>query len=291
MKPNRMIDPALEVRRISLAAIVADPSIQQREGGTSAELVEEYAQAMRDADEFPPPIVFSNDGAQYYLADGFHRVEASRLAQRGQEIYCEVRPGDREDALLFACGANADHGLRRTCSDQRKAVLCLLRHPKWSLWSDREIARLCRVSHTLVGKIRRQQHLETAFTDADQQELRVNAVAPDRRRTVQRSGKRYEMNTGGIGKTAPSRGKKAGPAATLNPRAWSLSTPQDREAFVLEVGPRDIEAVINAVQPGYALMRGSRIKQAWDAATHPERVAFAREYIEEIKTLGWQQKW
>jgi hypothetical protein len=69
---------------------------------------------------------------------------------------------------------------------------------------------LCRVSHTLVGKIRRQQHLETAFTDAGQQELRVNAVAPDRRRTVQRGSKRYEMNTGGIGKTTPSRGKKAG---------------------------------------------------------------------------------
>jgi hypothetical protein len=34
----------------------------------------------------------------------------------------------------------------------------------------------------------------------------------------------------------------------LDPRAWSLSTPQAREAFVREVGPRDIEAVIKAIR-------------------------------------------
>ena len=34
----------------------------------------------------------------------------------------------------------------------------------------------------------------------------------------------------------------------LDPRAWSLSTPQAREAFVRELGPRDIEAVIKAIR-------------------------------------------
>jgi hypothetical protein len=44
-------------------------------------------------------------------------------------------------------------------------------------------------------------------------------------------------------------------------------------------------------QPGYALTRVSRtIKQAWDDATQPERVAFVREYYEEIKILGEQQR-
>jgi hypothetical protein len=46
----------------------------------------------------------------------------------------------------------------------------------------------------------------------------------------------------------PSRDKKAGPSPMLDPRAWSLSTPQAREAFVTEVGPRDIEAVIKAIR-------------------------------------------
>jgi hypothetical protein len=279
------IEPTFEIRRIPVTAILADPSIQQREGGTSAHVVEEYVEAMRGGDEFPPIVVFSNDGVQYHLADGFHRLGASRLVQR-EEIECEIHAGDWEDALLFACGANSDHGLRRTCSDQRKAVSCLLRHPKWSARSDREIARVCKVSHTLVGKVRR-QHLETPFTDAGQP---VNTVAPDRRRIVQRGGKRYGMKTAGIGKTTP-RSKKARPAPTLNSRSWSRSTPQARKAFVREVGPHEIEAVIDAVEPSRALRRFESIEQAWNGATDPERLAFARKHHDEIKTLGWQQGW
>jgi hypothetical protein len=285
MKPDSKIEPTFEIRRIPVTAILADPSIQQREGGTSAHVVEEYVEAMRGGDEFPPIVVFSNDGVQYHLADGFHRLGASRLVQR-EEIECEIHAGDWEDALLFACGANSDHGLRRTCSDQRKAVSCLLRHPKWSARSDREIARVCKVSHTLVGKVRR-QHLETPFTDAGQP---VNTVAPDRRRIVQRGGKRYGMKTAGIGKTTP-RSKKARPAPTLNSRSWSRSTPQARKAFVREVGPHEIEAVINAVEPSRALRRFESIEQAWNGATDPERLAFARKHHDEIKTLGWQQGW
>jgi hypothetical protein len=156
------------------------------------------------------------------------------------------------------------------------------------VWArDREIARVCKVSHTLVGKVRRQD-LETPFTDAGQP---VNTVAPDRRRTVQRGGKRYEMNTAGIGKTMPSRDKKAGRSPTLDPRAWLLATPHDHEAFVKEVGPTDIESVINAVEPSRALRRFESIEQAWNGATDPERLAFARKHHDEIKTLGWPQGW
>ena len=51
-----------------------------------------YAQAIRDGEEFPPLIVFSIDGANFHLADGFHRFEAHRLAHLDpQEIECEVR--------------------------------------------------------------------------------------------------------------------------------------------------------------------------------------------------------
>jgi hypothetical protein len=76
---NNQVEPASELRRIALAAIKIDPAIQQRVAGTSHQVVEEYAQAMRDGDAFPPPIVFSTDGVTYHLADGFHRVAAHRL--------------------------------------------------------------------------------------------------------------------------------------------------------------------------------------------------------------------
>jgi hypothetical protein len=117
---------------------------------------------------------------------------------------CNVQPGDRDDALLFACGANASHGLPRSNSDKRKAVLALLTSEKWAHWSDREIARQCRVSHAFVAKLRPEQ-LET-FPDASRGEedqaartLPVPATIPTdssamaqcRRRTVMRGGKSY----------------------------------------------------------------------------------------------------
>jgi hypothetical protein len=146
MSPITKVQEGSELRRIPLAAIRIDPSVQQRVAGTSPQVVEGYALAMRDGDEFPSPIVFSTDGLIYHLGDGFHRVEAYRLARPdAHEIECEVHRGDHDDALLFACGANASHGLPRSNSDKRKAVLALLRSEKWSHWSDREIARQCKV--------------------------------------------------------------------------------------------------------------------------------------------------
>jgi hypothetical protein len=88
---------------------------------------------------------------------------------------------------------------------------------------------------------------------------------------------------------APVTASKAG-KPTLDPRAWSKSTPQEREAFVKAVGRRDLEDAFNANEPGYALTRCS-LKETWNAATPPEQLAFAREYHDVIKTLGWQQKW
>lgn len=50
--------------------------------------------------------------------------------------------------------ANADHGLRRSNEDKRKAVGLLLADAEWSKLSNAEIARLCNVSHTFVNNTR-----------------------------------------------------------------------------------------------------------------------------------------
>jgi hypothetical protein len=93
----------------------------------------------------------------------------------------------------------------------------------------------------------------------------------------------------GTGK-ARSRGrqhKKADRAPTLHPRAWSLSTPPEREAFVKAVGWRNINDIIHAIEP----RRGfDTLKQAWDAATPYEQLMFATEYYNEISTIGWTKK-
>jgi hypothetical protein len=50
-------------------------------------------------------------------------------------------------------------------------------------------------------------------------------------------------------------------------------------------------AVQNAVEPSHALGRFESIEQAWNGATAPERLAFARKHHDEIKTLGWPLVW
>jgi hypothetical protein len=65
-----------------------------------------------------------------------------------------VRPGGRRDAILYAAGANAAHGLKRPNRDKRNAVMVLLKDPEWGQWSDREIARQCNVDGKTVAALR-----------------------------------------------------------------------------------------------------------------------------------------
>lgn len=162
----------------------ANPDLQTREIVYDTLVVADYAEAMRDGAVFPPVTVFF-DGTIYWLADGFHRWAAAQQAGF-PTLEADVRKGSKRDAILFAVGANADNGLRRTNGDKRKAVEKLLNDKEWLKWNDSAIARQCRVSHTFVAKLR-PAHLET-FQDAP--------------RTVTRNGSTYTMNTSNIGKPA-----------------------------------------------------------------------------------------
>lgn len=126
----------------------------RRNGGTQAraglneETVAEYAEDLEGGASFPPVTVFY-DGDTYWLADGFHRVAAH--ARVGlDEVTVEIEQGDQRAAILWACGANDTHGLRRTREDKRRAVDCMLSDDEWVEWSDRQVAKACKVSRDLV---------------------------------------------------------------------------------------------------------------------------------------------
>ncbi len=129
-----------EVKSLTLDQIRRDGGTQPRVA-INQTIVEEYADDLREGAVFPPVLLF-NDGTDHWLVDGYHRVLAAEMIGL-TEIAAEVRQGTRRDAVLYSCGANATHGLRRTNADKRRAVLRLLEDSEWSKWSDREIARRC----------------------------------------------------------------------------------------------------------------------------------------------------
>ena len=133
---------------VNIGAIVVDAALQPRQQMDMA-MVLEYSGEMQGGAQFPAVVAFGTV-EQCWLADGFHRVEAARIAQL-PVVKVELRAGGRREAQLFSLGANATHGLRRTNSDKRRAVETALRDEEWTLWSDREIAQRCAVSAPLVA--------------------------------------------------------------------------------------------------------------------------------------------
>jgi hypothetical protein len=139
------------VRRLALDDITVDETVQARAQMLGEDVVEEYAAAMREDEEFPALVVFQQGGT-YILADGFTRHAAAKRA--GLTTFeCVVYPGGLRDAMLYAVGANACHGHPRSNADKRSAVLKLLKDDEWCRWSSHRIAQLCRVSHQLVLKL------------------------------------------------------------------------------------------------------------------------------------------
>ena len=145
-------------------------------------VVAEYAADMGNGATFPPVVVFY-DGSEYWLADGFHRVEAAKSLGL-VEIAADVRQGTLEDAKWYSYSANKLHGLRRSNEDKRRAVEAALAHPYASRHSGEEIARHCGVSNATISRYRNSISY---------------IVRDDEQRTVTRNGTTYTMDTANIG--------------------------------------------------------------------------------------------
>lgn len=164
----------IKTKIIKRTEISIDGGTQQRES-INQSIVAEYAEAMRCGVKFPSVTVFF-DGAQYWLADGFHRLHAHEAAGIDQ-ISCDVHDGTNRQAQLFSFGVNGAHGLRLTNADKRKSVLGMLSDKEWSTWPNREIARHCNVSHQLVNKIK--DELEVSSSKVSQvATVATETVAP-----------------------------------------------------------------------------------------------------------------
>jgi hypothetical protein len=142
-------------KRIRLDEIKIDGSTQMRES-IDPDDVAELAEHYKAGKSIPAPVVFWDGSCScYWPGDGHHRI-AGRRAAGFDDIEVECHEGTKRDAVLYAAGANADHGVKRTNGDKRKAVATLLRDTVWGQWSDRAIADKCNVGHPLVASVRAQ---------------------------------------------------------------------------------------------------------------------------------------
>lgn len=238
-------------------------------------VVGEYAEALAAGAVFPPVVVF-NDGANRWLADGFHRLHAHRKAGR-PSIEADERVGGQRDAILYSVGANGAHGLRRTNDDKRKAVGTLLADAEWATWSDRQIADACGVSHPLVAKIR--SSLETDSSEK-----------PAERRVTTKHGTETVMKTGGIAQANQQRTK---------PEAAKQQAPQDAGPAADDDAPslpelvdelqRENEALagqLKAVAADDPAAEALKWRKAYDHAVRQQSEAMERA-AESTKRESW----
>ena len=168
------------VQELALGALIKDSRVQPRES-INLSVVSEYALALAKApvyreaglpvDPFPPLVAFHERNERgydlYWLADGWHRALAADEA--GLDTFVvDVREGGVYDAILFAAGANARHGMRRTNRDKHRAVRMLFDHPTVIRegWGNARIAHAAGTSEALARVVRRERELELGLPES-----------------------------------------------------------------------------------------------------------------------------
>lgn len=192
----------------------------RRDGGTQPrsklhrETTELYAERMREGDNFPPVTVFF-DGNEYWLADGFHRLEAWIQARPSEPIEAEVIQGTQADAQWYSYGVNKEHGLMRTNEDKARAVKSALCHTEGLKRSDREIAEHVGVSPPTVAKYRAEVEATMKSLQSNTSRNDGSGDPPSSRPRKGRDGR--TINTAEIGKGKSKRTKRR--EVKISPRA------------------------------------------------------------------------
>jgi len=266
--------PGSPITELLPSEIRIDAGLQTRDK-VNQEKIAEYAEAMVSGDQFPPLLVYRiGTEPGYLLVKGFHRFNAHIAAFDRKPIRCKITHGSRREALKEALADNADHGLPLNREDKRKKVKIALADEEWGQWSDREIAKLCKVSHPLVAEVRR--------------EVTGNSSSDQPRTYNTRHGTQATMNTERIRQANSAR---QAPAKTMYV-ADQLATNTDAAPRPLTVDEtlavilRFIERGCNSAAPGLQLdfLRRNTEPRAYLPAVNPGRTLDSKCFRE-----AWRQ--
>jgi len=169
--------------RLACNNIMATAATQVRTE-LNKDVIDHYREDLENGAEFPPVDVFAEKGSeQYILADGFHRLFAHVHAEI-DEIEVTLHEGNLHDALMFALGANVEHGLRRSNADKINAVELALKDPQISRLSQQEIADICRVSRETVNRVGRRGALTDPPDNSNVEKKKPEDNKPENNRTT-----------------------------------------------------------------------------------------------------------
>lgn len=215
----------MDAIQVPLENIILDSRLQMR-ATMDMNAIDEYAEITMQLD--PGRIVRS--GEQMWLTDGWHTYHAHKKAGL-KEMKCFVREGNFFAALIEAAAANSTHGMKRSDADKRRAVATIL--AQMPSKSDREVAQICRVSPTFVGKVKNTQNpqLPSAPTtsgavhvDSDQircpacaRKARVGQDVPKRCKDCAKARKDAASPVGAASGPLPSQAEPPSPEETDHP--------------------------------------------------------------------------
>jgi hypothetical protein len=193
----------MTLKTIKFSSIKIDAGTQYREE-LDQEVVAEYAEKMRDGQIFPPmKTIF--DGVNHILIDGFTRYFAM-LPMNPKTVDVDYKPGTVEDAQVAAMGVNDDHGQRRSNATKIRVVKAALEHPLTKDKSDREIAKICNVSHPFVAGIRNPEVKE-------RQRKNVEKLVPKNKEEVEIIPPDAKLTEPKVDPIPPSSREDSGPTA------------------------------------------------------------------------------
>lgn len=239
----------METRDLTLDSINIYGGTQARVS-TNDDAIASYADEMSQGAVFPPIVVYF-DGANHWLADGFHRYLAVKR-NGGETIRAEIHAGGRTDALRHALGANATNGVYRNNADKRNAAEIALE--EWPDLANAALAEICRVSPELVRKCRgelvqagRLEQRDTV-TGRDGKEYPTQIRREPRGKSERRSS---EGEGGGSGGGGGGRGG-ANPRDTLGGSNAELEAEARAMIRKGEMNPFELRTIFSANAHDYA---------------------------------------
>lgn len=261
------------IKKLDIELIRLDKLVQMRALGDEAHVdssvVEEYREAMELEAVFPP-IVAYYDGVDYWLADGFHRIEAARSLKK-KKLDVEVREGTVRDAQLYAMQANLKHGARATRADKEKAVLFLLRDEEWNAWSQEKIAKQAGVAPSTVANIRQREGIPAPAV-----------------KTYTKDGRVQTMKTASIGKKPSA--KKEEPKSSSSPTLQIGELPE-LDAKELKKAQDFADRYGVSIAEALRFQQIAKKKRQQDAKERAERLELARkEKLKKVRALKKKTK-